>query len=185
MRVIAGEFKGRHLKAVSGSNTRPTSDKIKESVFHMLGPFFKGGLCLDLFAGSGSLGIEAISRGMDKGIFVDKSSSAIRVIHKNVEMLKIKSQCEIYRNDAYRALQIMSKKNLRFDLIILDPPYDRGHYQKVIDYIVEKELLLPTGQLYIEHRPEKKITFNATQVERKLEKKYNETTSITIFEKKK
>src|SRR5690625_4127464 len=99
MRVIAGEFKSRHLKAVPGSNTRPTSDKIKESIFHMLGPFFEGGLCLDLFAGSGSLGIEALSRGMDKVIFVEKSSSAIRIIHKNVEMLKIESQCEIYRND--------------------------------------------------------------------------------------
>ncbi len=184
MRVIAGEFKGRHLKAVPGSNTRPTSDKVKESIFHMLGPFFEGGLCLDLFAGSGSLGIEAVSRGMDKVIFIEKSSVAIRMIHKNVEMLKIESQCEIYRNDAFRALQILSKKNLQFDLIILDPPYDKGLYQKVIDYIAEKDLLQSKGKLYIEHRPEQKISYNIERFERLTEKKYNETISITILQKK-
>lgn len=184
MRVIAGELKGRHLKAVPGSTTRPTSDKVKESIFHMLGPFFEGGLCLDLFAGSGALGIEAVSRGMDKVIFIEKSSAAIRIIHKNVEMLKIESRCEIYRNDAYRALQILTKKNLQFDLIILDPPYDKGYYKKVIDYIESRDLLQSNGKLYIEHRPEQEIFFDNEKFERLSNKKYNETISITILQKR-
>src|SRR5699024_1467660 len=104
MRVIAGAYKGRALKSVPGTNERPPSDKIKESAFHLLGPFVEGGNCLDLFAGSGALGIEAMSRGMEKVVFVERSASAIRVIRKNVAKLEMEEKCEIYRNDAFRAL---------------------------------------------------------------------------------
>src|SRR5699024_7300375 len=121
----AGKYKGRQLKPVPGSETRPTADKIKEAVFHKMGPFFDGGNGLDLFAGSGSLGIEALSRGMDNMIFVDKSPKAIKVIRYHIELLKVQTNCEVYRNDALRALDIVSKKGERFSLILLDPPYDK------------------------------------------------------------
>src|SRR5690625_6269218 len=89
MRVIAGEFKGRKLKAVPGMNTRPTSDKVKEAVFHMMGPFFRGGTCLDLFAGSGSLGIDALSRGIDHVIFFDKLFKSNKCIYLNIMFILI------------------------------------------------------------------------------------------------
>src|SRR5699024_11846585 len=97
MRVIAGTHRGRLLKAVPGDTTRPTTDKIKEAVFHMLGPFFQGGTCIDLFAGRGALGIEALSRGIDHAIFIDKSPKAIHTINRNLKVLQLVVQLEIYR----------------------------------------------------------------------------------------
>src|SRR5690625_6876170 len=89
MRVIAGSHKGRKLKSVPGKQTRPTSDKVKETVFHTIGPFFTGGKCLDLFAGSGSLGIEALSRGMEQAIFIDQYPKAVQTIKRNLQLLNI------------------------------------------------------------------------------------------------
>src|SRR5690625_2143401 len=119
MRIIAGKLKGRRVKAVKGMETRPTGDKLKEAVFHKIGPFFDGGCCLDLFAGRGSLGIEAISRGMVKVIIIDKAPQEIRTIHENIKGLEIEQQCDVYKSDAIRACQKMSKRGISFDLIFL------------------------------------------------------------------
>src|SRR5690625_2707594 len=89
MRVIAGSLKGRKFKAVPGKQTRPTADKVKESIFQIIGPFFDGGTCLDLFAGSGSLGIEAMSRGMEQVVFIDKQPKAIHIINENRKTMRI------------------------------------------------------------------------------------------------
>src|SRR5690625_4954895 len=105
MRVISGEFKGRRLKAVPGNSTRPTSDKIKESVFHMLGPYFSGGHCLDLFAGSGALGIEALSRGINNVHFNDRNGKAIQTIKNNLQMLNVDDGISISRLDSERCLE--------------------------------------------------------------------------------
>jgi len=185
MRVIAGKFKGRKLKTVQGEMTRPTGDKVKEAVFHKMGPFFAGGYCLDLFAGSGSLGIEAISRGMDKCIFIEKSSTAFRTIQKNVHLLQIDHQCEIYRNNAYRAIQILAKKQQQFDLILVDPPYERGNYLEIINKIIKENILRAYGFLYIEYSPKKEISFQSEMFELVHEKKYNSTTCVMILQKKK
>ncbi|MFD2208717.1 16S rRNA (guanine(966)-N(2))-methyltransferase RsmD [Virgibacillus halophilus] len=151
MRIIAGTHKGRALKAVPGKDTRPTTDKVKEAVFQMMGPFFDGGSCLDLFAGSGSLGIEALSRGMDRAVFVDRQNKAIHTIQENLEMLKISNLSEVYRTDANRAIQILSKKNMTFTLILLDPPYKKADYEKLIRSIIKSSLLKDGGMLYCEH----------------------------------
>ena len=89
MRVVAGTLKGRSIKAVKGTNTRPTTDKVKESIFNIIGPYFDGGVALDLFGGSGNLGIESLSRGIDRVIFVDRETIAINTIKQNVKDLKI------------------------------------------------------------------------------------------------
>src|SRR5699024_221943 len=91
------------------------------------------GQCLDLFAGSGALGLEALSRGMEKTIFVDSSIQAVKTIRHHVEMLKIAEKCEVYRNDAFKAVDVLSKREARFSLILLDPPYDETLYQSLID----------------------------------------------------
>ena len=98
MRVISGSRKGRPLQAVPGKGTRPTVDKVKESVFNMIGPFFEGGIALDLYAGTGGLGIEALSRGIDKVIFVDANRKAIDVIHKNLADTQFSEQAEVYKS---------------------------------------------------------------------------------------
>ncbi len=123
MRVVSGKCKGHPLKAVPGNTTRPTTDKVKESIFNMIGPYFDGGVALDLFGGSGGLGIEAISRGIDKAIFVDRDNKAIKVIHQNLESCRIQEQAEVYRNDAERAIKALIKREISFDLILIDPPY--------------------------------------------------------------
>lgn len=137
MRVIAGKYKKKTLQTLNGVTSRPTTDKMKETIFNILGPL--SGRGLDLFAGSGGLGIEAISRGMDEMIFVDGSSDAIKVIKANTEY--IDEPVEIYRNDAFRALKALKKRTLKLDLILLDPPYNKGLVNKALSAIHDYELL--------------------------------------------
>lgn len=184
MRVIAGKLKGRNVKAVQGSATRPTGDKIKEAIFHKMGPFFEDGYCLDLFAGSGSLGIEAISRGMDKTIFIDNAPQAIKTIHHNIQTLQIEQQCEVYKSDAFRAIKKLSQKDIRFDLILIDPPYDKMNYQILISEIIKNNIANTDCMIYLEHRPSEESFLMNKDFEIIYEKNYNPTTSITIIQKK-
>lgn len=103
MRVISGTAKGRPLKAVPGTGTRPTTDKVKEAVFSMIGPYFDGGVVLDLFAGSGGLGIESLSRGSDKAVFIDLEPKSIEMIRANLKATGLDSKAEVFRNEAGRA----------------------------------------------------------------------------------
>ena len=124
MRVIAGKHKSKALESLEGRNTRPTMDKVKEGIFNSLHNV--SGLGLDLFAGSGALGIEGLSRGMDKVIFVDQNFKAIKVIQANLQQLDLTEQAEVYKNNADRALKALNKRDIQFDYIFLDPPYNKG-----------------------------------------------------------
>lgn len=151
MRVVSGTQKGRSLKAVPGNTTRPTTDKVKESLFNMIGPYFEGGMALDLFAGSGGLGIEAISRGIDKVIFVDRDRMAIQTIHDNLSSCGFTEQSEVYRNDAERALKAIIKRDLIFDYIFLDPPYKKQQLTKLLEMMDRDQLLTEDGLIICEH----------------------------------
>lgn len=181
MRVISGEFKGRRLKAVPGNSTRPTSDKIKESVFHMLGPYFSGGHCLDLFAGSGALGIEALSRGINNVHFNDRNGKAIQTIKNNLQMLNVDDGISISRLDAERCLETLAKENKAFDLILVDPPYLAGKYETLIEKILEKKLIKENGLIYCEHDAEEYLTDTIEHLHMIKQTTYNKTTSITIY----
>ena len=104
MRVVAGDFGGRPLKTLEGKTTRPTTDKVKGAIFNMIGPFFDGGRVLDLFSGSGSLAIEAISRGMSSAVLVEKDRRAQAIIQENIKMTKSEKQFQLLKMDATRAL---------------------------------------------------------------------------------
>lgn len=130
MRIVAGEYGGRRLSAVPGRKTRPTTDKVKEALFSSIGPYFEGGQSLDLFAGSGGLSIEAVSRGIDHAVMVDRQYAAINVIKKNVAVTKHPEKFTVIKNDANRALKVLAKQDQRFDLIFLDPPYAK---QKIVE----------------------------------------------------
>jgi len=184
MRVVAGKLKGRQLKSVKGKATRPTGDKIKEAIFHKMGPFFDGGNCLDLFAGSGSLGIEAISRGMEHVTFVEKSASAIRIIYKNVQTLHLESQCTVYRNNVFHAILKLAKQKKQFELILIDPPYEKGDYSNLLNTIVKSEILKDNGLIYLEHSPNEKNVFLPDYFEKFHDKKYSAVTSTTILKRK-
>lgn len=182
MRIIAGDLKGRQLKAVPGKNTRPTTDKVKEAVFQVIGPFFQGGAVLDLFAGSGGLGIEAISRGMSHGIFIDKHPKAIHTIHENLTSMKIADKAEVFRADAFRAVHAVAKRGLQFNLILLDPPYGTIDYGEFLNEIVKLELLKRNGIIYCEHDIAERLPVQHSDFQVVKKANYGGTIGITIFQ---
>lgn len=151
MRVVAGECKGIPLKSAQGDNTRPTTDKVKESLFNIIGPYFDGGLVVDLFAGSGGLGLEALSRGMDHGIFIEKDNKAFQALQYNIAKCRYEEQTECYRNDAMRAVKALIKRDEVIDLIFLDPPYAKIMYYDVIHQLVEANKIAKDGMIICEH----------------------------------
>lgn len=146
MRVIGGKYKRFPLEALKGVTSRPTTDKIKETMFNIIGPLEGSGL--DLFAGSGALGIEGISRGLTHVVFVDGSFQAIQVIKKNISHLD--EQVEVYKNDYKRALKALVKREIQFDIIFLDPPYDKVIIDDALPFIRTNKLLKPGGLIMIE-----------------------------------
>ncbi|WP_028595628.1 16S rRNA (guanine(966)-N(2))-methyltransferase RsmD [Paenibacillus assamensis] len=151
MRVISGTARGRSLKAVPGMNTRPTTDKVKEALFSMIGPYFDGGTALDLFAGTGGLGIEALSRGVDHAVFIDMDPKAIETIKHNVNVARVAEKAEIFRNDAKRALKALAKRDMKFDLVFMDPPYRMTDADMLLTTMLEQEMLSEQAIVVIEH----------------------------------
>jgi len=182
MRIIAGEFRGRQIKAVPGDNTRPTTDKVKENIFNMLGQFFDNGSVLDLFAGSGNLGLEAISRGIGRAVFVDVNPAAIRVIKDNVAVLQLSERVEVYRNDAYKALGVLAKKDTKFDLIFLDPPYGKVPITGLLDRIVDGDLLGTDGMIMCEFDAGQEVIYDEV-ILREVRREVYGTIEILILEK--
>ncbi|KIL38088.1 DNA methyltransferase [Gordoniibacillus kamchatkensis] len=151
MRVISGSAKGRPLKAVPGMGTRPTTDKVKEALFSMIGPYFDGGAALDLFAGTGGLGIEALSRGMERAVFVDSDARSVDVVRRNLEATRLAERAEVYRNDAFRALKALAKRNAAFELVFLDPPYRLKIIADLLTELQTLQLLKPEATVVVEH----------------------------------
>ncbi|WP_027307429.1 16S rRNA (guanine(966)-N(2))-methyltransferase RsmD [Caloramator sp. ALD01] len=150
MRIITGTARGRIIKAPEGLNTRPTSDRVKESMFNILDYHYSYENVLDLFAGSGNLGLEAISRGAKKCIFIEQNKEAYNYLVDNIKNLKFEDYCEYYKQDAFSAVEILAKRGEKFDLIFLDPPYGKGLVEKSIKSIYEKGLLDDNGVIVSE-----------------------------------
>lgn len=130
MRIISGKYAKRNLFTLKSNRTRPTSDKVKESLFNSLGQFFQGGNVLDLYAGSGALGIEAVSRGCEHASLVDINHAACTIIKKNVALTKEEQRFSVYNMRSSVALKLFSENNEKFDLIFLDPPYAKEKIAK-------------------------------------------------------
>lgn len=175
MRVISGERKGMPLKAVNGVTTRPTTDKVKESLFNILGPTFQEGTVLDLFAGSGGLGIEALSRGMIHGVFIEKDSKAFQNLKENIAKCRYEECTEIYRNDATRALKLLIKRQFQADLIFLDPPYKKHMYYDLVKDIIENNVIHPEGIIVCEHDFQLELPEQVETFEKYREEKYGST----------
>ncbi len=142
MRVIAGEFRSRKLESVNSDKTRETKDRVKESIFNSITNHLYDAQVLDLFAGSGAMGIEAISRGSKSCVFVDNLNEANKTIKKNVANLKIENQVTIIQDDYYKYLQSCQ---MQFDVIILDPPYKLEIIDDIIGLIGSNKLLKQSG----------------------------------------
>ena len=150
MRIISGKYGSRKLKTLTGNNTRPTEDRVREAVFGRTGPYFDGGIIIDLFAGSGAVSLEAISRGFDFAYMCDISREAVKVIYENIEMLGVKDQTRVF-NSSYRSmLTKLSAQNIKADMIYLDPPFHHGTEKEALQLVIESDILKDDGIIIVE-----------------------------------
>ena len=148
MRIITGKAKGIRLKTLDGETTRPTAERVKEAVFSMLQFDLEGREVLDLFAGSGQLGLEALSRGAAHAVLVDKSKDAVRIIEENAIKTKLALDCTIKLSDALDYLR--RNRGVKFDVIFLDPPYAAGLYAPILHLMMECQILKQTSLIVCE-----------------------------------
>ncbi|WP_338029056.1 16S rRNA (guanine(966)-N(2))-methyltransferase RsmD [Acetivibrio clariflavus] len=151
LRVISGEAKGHKLKTPKGNMTRPTSDKVKGSIFNIIAPVIFDKDVLDLFAGTGSIGIEALSRGARRAVFVDKSRECCQIIKENLNHTKFTERAEIHAMDVCTALSMLSQMDSKFDIIFLDPPYGKGLVDETLACIADTDVLKQDTLIIAEH----------------------------------
>ena len=152
MRVIAGKYKSRKLVAPAGIETRPTSDRLRETLFNVVAPGLAGSVWLDLFAGSGAIGIEALSRGARTVYFVESSKRAARTIRDNLAGLEIEEGFEIIEREVPLALRMLDSQAVSCDFCFLDPPYRKmGDYEQTLGFLSQSRLLNPASLVIAEH----------------------------------
>jgi len=150
MRIIAGAFKGRRLAPVKG-RIRPTAAKVREAVFSILGPAVLGARVLDLFAGTGALGIEALSRGAAEAVFVEDHPESLRVLRRNLEALGLADRTTVWPLPVTTALKKLAGQGERFGLAFLDPPYGGGDAAAALSALASLHLLPPGARVVVEH----------------------------------
>jgi 16S rRNA (guanine(966)-N(2))-methyltransferase RsmD len=151
VRIIGGQGRGRRLKAPKGSATRPTGDRVKQSLFDILTPRIAGARFLDACAGAGGIGLEALSRGAARVVFVDTDRAAIAAINENLEALGAPAEVQVFRQDVRMVLATLADTGVRFDIVYLDPPYDSPLYEEVLEQIGRTGVLRPEGLVVAEH----------------------------------
>lgn len=182
MRVVAGDRKGIPLKSLKGDNTRPTSDKVKESVFNIIGPFFNGGVVVELFGGSGSLSIEALSRGADQAFIFEKNRAACEIIRANVKKCRFEEKIHIEQTDARNALKVLNRTAQSIDYLFLDPPYAEDKFYNLAELFVSENLLTDKAVIICEH--DKKVELPEAYGVFKLSRKNTYgNIAISIYEK--
>lgn len=157
MRVISGSARGRKLKAPAGLTTRPTTDRIKESLFNIIAGDLYNCRFLDLFSGSGGMGIEALSRGAEAAVFVDSSRNSISVINENISAVRFEERSEVLSCDVSYAISALGRRNEKFDIIFMDPPYNKGFVSSTLTYIVNADILSDEGYVIAEQSQEDEI----------------------------
>ena len=148
MRVITGSARGRRLKELEGMETRPTTDRVKEGLFNILQFDIEGRRVLDLFAGTGQLGIECLSRGAASAVFVDRRPDAVKLIRENLKITNLQDGARVVAGDSMEYLKSLREK---FDLIFLDPPYEAGLLEPALAHIARFDILAPHGIIAAEH----------------------------------
>ena len=148
MRVIAGSARGCRLKELEGMETRPTTDRVKESLFNIIQFDIEGRKVLDLFAGTGQLGIECLSRGAESAVFVDRRADVIKLIRENLKATSLTERGRVVSGDSMEYLKMVRET---FDIILLDPPYEAGLLEPAIAHIAEFDILAPHGIIVAEH----------------------------------
>ncbi len=179
MQVITGKFKGRKLLSIDSSETRPTLGRVKESMFDLINEYISGKNVLDLFAGSGSLGIECLSRGAKKVTFVDSNMDCLKMVKKNLR--NVLDDVVLIKNEYEDALHNLSKTEEKFDLVLLDPPFNSDYLEKTL-YLLHKKDLLNDGAIILCEKATKKVLQNYPQKYIIKKNRNYGTIMLTIFE---
>lgn len=178
IRVIAGKYKNRKLKFPSIDGLRPTSDQLKETIFNWLIPYIHGSVCIDAFAGSGSLGIESLSRGADKAIFYELNSKAINQIKSNLQQLEITGY-EIHKKDSVKALASIDIQSTEM-IIFIDPPFNKNLAQPCLQAIIDNATIQSGTLVYIETEKSSELKLDGFEV---LKEKISSTISAKLITK--
>ena len=179
MRIISGTARGTKLYTLEGQTTRPTLDRVKESMFNIIQNEIPNSIFLDLFSGSGAIGLEAASRGARKVILCDKSKDAIKIINKNIEKTHLKEKVELYNLDYEILLNTKIDENL--DIIYIDPPYDSDFAIKSIEYIIKQKIADENSIIIIETDNEEKILKELEKKEVEIQDKRKYGRAVLIF----
>jgi 16S rRNA (guanine(966)-N(2))-methyltransferase RsmD len=171
MRVIAGKYRGRRLKGPEGLEMRPTGDRLKESLFGILSTVLPDAVVLDCFSGTGSIGIEALSRGARQVVFVEISNTHCRLIRENLKLCGIASGARVIREDVFGALRSLGREGFQADVIFFDPPYGFQPYKDLLEIVFSRGLITQSAYVIIEHRrkaalPEDGQNYRRTRVVR-------------------
>lgn len=177
MRVISGSAKGHRLKCIQGLNTRPTGDRVKESVFNIIKNYIPDAKVLDLFSGTGNLSIESLSRGAKSAVMVDNNPQCIKIINENLEHTRLNDKSKVLKQDVISAIKNINDK---FDIIFMDPPYNKGHLIPVLNQICNSDILNDDGLIVIERDKKDLLEDIAFDIVR--EEQYGET--VVSFLKK-
>lgn len=178
MRVISGKSRGMKLESVPGMGTRPTTDRVKESLFSMIQPLLDEARFLDLFAGNGGIGIEALSRNAECAVFVEANFRCTKTIKANLEKTRLCG--EVYTNDVFRAISILSRKGREFDIIFLDPPYNQGLTYKTLLALSEHNILRTNGLVIAEYGRKEEIPDQLSNFRQVRKESYGDTV-ISFF----
>lgn len=169
MRIITGEYKGRRLESPKDNSIRPTTDKVKEAIFSIIAFDVPGAVCVDLFAGTGNLGLEALSRGAARCYFGDKSRESLALVRKNIAICRAQDKSIVMAGEYQRVLSSIREKA---DIFFLDPPYRDGLMQDCISLITENELLAEDGIIIAEHGKDEKLPDEIAGLSKIKERKY-------------
>ncbi len=151
VRIVGGSLRGRKLASLTGLAIRPTADRIREALFNILGSRPVGACVLDLFSGTGALGIEALSRGARQAVFVDNAAAALKILHKNIAACKLETSCKIFRWDILKNLNVLQPFQGAFDLVFMDPPYHRNMIGPTLAHLAGSHILAPQALVIVEY----------------------------------
>jgi len=166
MRIIAGKYRSRTLRSLKGQMLRPTSDRLRETLFNILGPALGGATFVDLYAGTGAVGIEALSRGARHAIFVEQHAPAVALIRRNLESLEIGAEAEILGMDVARAIERLEARRVHAQFVFVDPPYAAdAEYESALDALGESPLVAPDGRVIVEHLRKRELPERAGDLE--------------------
>ena len=182
MRIISGKARGTKLYTLEGTATRPTLDRVKESIFNIIQQDIEGAIVLDLFAGSGAIGLEMVSRGAKKAILCDKSKDAIDIIKKNTEKTHVHEKVEIYNLDFEACIE--KNKNQKFDIIYIDPPYETNYIEQSLKKIIKEDIINKESKIIIETDDEQRILDEIKDIELDITDKRKYGRATIIFLKK-